>query len=105
MNDEITVWRHGARRLSEDALDKMLAECTNYDLVEASGPVTLIAYPGIISGASRLVNWDEAIGSAVLFPCAHPIQMKASNADAINRVIGNALPIRCGHCMRETAGG
>lgn len=101
MTEWVTAWRPGARRLSEDTIDKMMADCKNFDLIEPDGPVILTAYPAIISGASRLVNWDEAIGSAVLYPCAHPVQMRAGNTEAINTLIAQSFPVRCGHCMRE----
>ena len=94
-------WKAPDSRVSDAALTVAMAGYNYHDLVDADKPLVVRAYPGTISGASRLVEPGRAVGSATLFPCAHAVQIRAASTDAINQVIQRGLPVRCSRCMEE----
>lgn len=97
----ITVWRPGAKRLSERAIDRLLANCTNNDYPQTDKPLEILAYPAISFGATRVDASGVASGTGVLYPCCHPIRIKGRNIQWLNYIMGGGLPIHCSYCVKE----
>lgn len=94
-------WREGATKLSPKQMDTLLAFCTNYDMPEISEPLVYLAYPGISVGITRLDTDGVATGTGILMPCAHPIRIKAKDAETIQMIMAKGFPVRCGYCIAE----
>ena len=96
-----TFWRPGARRLSDEQLDKILEGCTNTDYPKIMTPLVVLSYPSIAFGGTRM-NMDGTFqGTGVLNPCAHPIQLRAQTLEALEWVMATGLPVRCSYCIAE----
>lgn len=95
------MWKSPDSRVADATLSVMMAGYEYHDFVETDKPLVVKAYPGIISGASRLVEPGRAVGSGTLYPCAHAIQIRAGSTDVINETIHRGLPIRCPRCVEE----
>lgn len=88
-------------KLTRAQVDMLAASCTNYDMPEIPEPLVYLAYPGISVGITRLDTDGVASGTGILMPCAHPIRIKAKDAETIQMIMAKGFPVRCGYCIAE----
>ncbi len=97
----MTVWRKGARVLSEDSLDKLMEHCKNEDYPQPDKTLTIYAFPGIAYGGLRQNGDGTFQGTGILQPCAHPIRLKSKNYEALAKALATGFPVRCAYCLKE----
>lgn len=90
--------------LGNAAVDRVVQGATGHDMVEADKPLQVLVYPHIISGAGRLLPDGSADGTAILYPCAHPVRLRARTMEAVLSFINHGTPLWCQKCGEEQTG-
>jgi hypothetical protein len=67
---------------------------------DLEGLLTYIAYPVPTTGAT-VHDESGARATAILYPCAHPVMMTATNPEILQFMLLNGLPIRCKYCLAQ----